>query len=75
MNILKKTGLFAFVVLLAACSGSDTASTAPPAKKADAGEKKDFLFKDMKDSMDATRDMKNLMQKNQEAQKQELDKL
>jgi len=75
MSILKKTGLFAFVILLAACSGSDTASTAQQEKKTNAGEKKDFLFKDMKDSMDATKDMKNLMQKNQEAQKQELDKL
>lgn len=75
MNMLKKAGLFVFVVLLAACSGSDTADTAPPAKKADAGEQKDFLFKDMKDSMDAAKDVKGLMQKNQETQRQELNKL
>lgn len=75
MNLLKKTGLFIFVFLLAACSGSDTPSSTQPEKKAGAAEKKDFLFKDMKDSMDAAKDVKGLMQKNQEEQRQELNKL
>lgn len=72
MNLLKKVGLFFFVSLLAACSGSDTASTVPQEKKINAGEKKDFLFKDMKDSMDAAKDVKGLMQKHHETQQQEL---
>jgi len=72
MNLLKKVGLFVFVSLLASCSGSDTATSAQPEKKAEAAEKKDFLFKDMKDSMDAAKDVKSLMQKHHETQQQEL---
>jgi len=75
MSFLKKIGLFIFVSLLAACSGSDTATSAQPEKKAKAAEKKDFLFKDMKDSMDEAKSVKELMRKQHETQQQELNKL
>ncbi len=74
MNLLKKIGPFIFVALLASCSGSDTASSVQQEKKTSAGEKKDFLFKDMKDSMDEAKSVKELMQKHHETQQQKLNK-
>jgi len=72
MNRLTSAVLIVFS--LTACSGSDTEVTAQPGKnKSD--ENKDFLFKDMKDSMDEARGVKDLMDKHHEKQKQDLNKL
>ena len=78
MNLLKKACVVIFIYSLIACGGSDTdpvvgGESVQPEKEADAGNKKPFIFQDMKESLDAARAVDKTVQEYNEQQKKELD--
>lgn len=77
MNLLKTICVVIFISMLVACGDSDTGAIVGDAAQSDqntdAGEKKPFLFQDMKESLDEAKAVNKSMQKHQEQQKKDLD--
>lgn len=77
MNLLKAICVVIFISMFVACGDSDTAAIVDEAAQSDqntdAGEKKPFLFQDMKESLDEAKAVNKSMQKHHEQQEKDLD--